>query len=66
MTSWNSGALETAQQSKGITEGDPPGQSGISIVELFLSHGRTDLRGGRISLRIFLYILYELAGLNMI
>jgi hypothetical protein len=36
MTSWNSGpnfsALETAQQSKGIPEGDLPGQSGISIM----------------------------------
>jgi hypothetical protein len=35
-TSWNSGpnfgALETAQQSKGIPEGDLPGRSGISIV----------------------------------
>jgi hypothetical protein len=35
MMSWNSGpnfgALETAQQSKGIPEGDLPGQSGTSI-----------------------------------
>jgi hypothetical protein len=42
MTSWNSGpnfgALETAQQSKGIPEGDLPGQSGIFIVGSFLSH----------------------------
>jgi hypothetical protein len=68
-TSWNSGpnfgALETAQQSKGIPEGDPPGQSGISIVGSFLSHGRTEFRGGRIFLRIFLYIIYELAGFNI-
>jgi hypothetical protein len=57
MTSWNSGpnfgALETAQQSKGIPEGDPPGQSGISIVGSFLSHGRTDLLGGRFSFVYF-------------
>jgi hypothetical protein len=36
MMSWNSGpnfgALETAQQSKGIPKADPPGQLGISIV----------------------------------
>jgi hypothetical protein len=55
----NFGALETAQQSKGIPEGDPPGQSGISIAGSFLSHGRTDLRGGRIFLRILLYIFHE-------
>jgi hypothetical protein len=70
MTSWNSGpnlgALETAQQSKGIPEGDPLGQSGISIVGSFLSQGLTDLRGGRIFLHIFLYIFHELAGFNMI
>jgi hypothetical protein len=62
----NFGALETAQQSKGIPEGDPPGQSGISIVGSLSSHGRTDLRGGRIFLRLFLCILHELAGFNMI
>jgi hypothetical protein len=43
-----------------------PSQSGISIVGSFLSHGRTDLRGGWIFLRISLYNLYELAGFNMI
>jgi hypothetical protein len=43
----NFGALETAQQSMGIPESDPPGQSGFSIVGSFLSHGRTDLRRGR-------------------
>jgi hypothetical protein len=57
MMSWNSGPnfgaleVETAQP-----EGDLPGQSGISIVHVvgsLLSHGRTDLRGGRIFLRIF-------------
>jgi hypothetical protein len=61
----NFGALETAQQSKGIPEDEPPGQSGASIVGSFLSHGWIDL-GGRIFLRIFLYMFHELAGFNMI
>jgi hypothetical protein len=65
MTSWNSGpnfgALEKAQQSKGIPEGDTPGQSGISIVGSSLSHGRS--RPPRAEFP--LYIFHELAGFNM-
>jgi hypothetical protein len=52
--------------SRNVTPCDLPGQSGISIVGSFLSHGRTNLQEGRIFLRIVLYILNELAGFNMI
>jgi hypothetical protein len=54
----NFGALETAQQSKGIPEGNLPGQSGTSIVGSFLSHARkADFSS---------YIFHELAGFNMV
>jgi hypothetical protein len=56
LTSWNSGP------NFGALETDPPGQSGISIDGSFLSHGRTDLK----TTDFPSYILYELAGFNMI
>jgi hypothetical protein len=66
MTSWNSGpnfgAPETAQQSKGIPEGDPPGQSARSIWHPLLDHfyrmgGQTSEEGGSSFVYCFSWLL---------
>jgi hypothetical protein len=59
------GALQTAQQSKVIPEGDPPGQAARAIGH-FHCWIIVIAWVGQIFIRILMYIFHELAGFSMI